>query len=156
MIDFVAVPLSARRVRARLALIAAAALLPMVAACPPAAHAQFGAPQTTQVHDATALHPPAGAKVAMIEFYDLQCPLCARTNASLIAAANQYKIPWMRHDFLIPGHNWSRQAAINARFFDTKSLKLGSDYRDYVLANQISIETPDELRDWTGKFTKAH
>jgi protein-disulfide isomerase len=117
--------------------------------------AQFGAPRTTQVHDASLLKPPAGARVAIVEFYDLQCPLCAQTNPQLIAAANQYKIPWIRHDFLIPGHNWSRQAAINARFFDTKGQKMGSDYRDYIFANQRSIETPDQLRDWTQKFAQS-
>jgi protein-disulfide isomerase len=118
--------------------------------------AQFGAPETTHVRDASVLKPPAGAHVAMIEFYDLECPLCAQTNPSLIAAANQYKIPWIRHDFIIPGHPWSPQAAINARFFDSKSQKLGNDYRDYVFANQNSIETLDELRSWTQKFAQVH
>ncbi|MFZ1938706.1 MAG: thioredoxin domain-containing protein [Terracidiphilus sp.] len=118
--------------------------------------AQFGAPETTHVQDASSLKPPAGAHVAIIEFYDLECPLCAQTNPSLIAAASQYKIPWIRHDFLIPGHPWSPQAAINARFFDSKNQKLGNDYRDYVFANQNSIETLDELRNWTQKFAQAH
>jgi protein-disulfide isomerase len=118
--------------------------------------AQFGAPQTTHVQDSSALKPPAGAHVAIIEFYDLECPLCAQTNPSLISAASQYKIPWVRYDFLIPGHPWSRQAAINARFFDAKSTKLGNDYRDYIFANQVSIETPAELNTWTQKFAQAH
>jgi hypothetical protein len=118
--------------------------------------AQFGAPAITRVHDATALKPPAGAHVAIVEFYDLECPLCALTNPTLIAAEKQYKIPWIRHDDLIPGHNWSRQAAIDARFFDTKSLALGNSYRDYIFANQTSIETPGELSSWTQKFAAAH
>jgi protein-disulfide isomerase len=118
--------------------------------------AQFGAPQTTHVQDASSLKPPAGAHVAIIEFYDLQCPLCAQTNPSLIAAEKQYKIPWIRHDFLIPGHPWSRQAAINARFFDTKSKTLGDDYRDTIFANQVSIETPAQLQQFTQKFAQAH
>lgn len=139
--------------RARLALALLPALMLLAA---PAARAQFGAPKTTQVHDASALKPPAGHTVAIIEFYDLQCPLCAQTNPQLIAAANQYKIPWMRHDFLIPGHNWSPQAAINARFFDARSEKLGNDYRDFIFANQNSIETPVDLRTWTQKFAQAH
>jgi len=155
MPDSVALKINARPSRAGLA-AAALAFLPIILASASAAHAQFAAPQTTAVHDATALHPPAGAKVAMIEFYDLECPLCAQTNPSLIAAANQYKIPWVRHDFLIPGHIWSRQAAINARFFDTKSLKLGNDYRDYIFTNQVSIETLPELGTWTQKFCQAH
>ena len=131
-------------------------LLPVLLIVTLPAHGQFGAPDTTHVQDSSPLRPPAGARVAIIEFYDLECPLCAQTNPSLISAANQYKIPWIRHDFLIPGHPWSRQAAINARFFDSKSLKLGNDYRDYVFANQVSIETPDELRTFTQKFAQAH
>jgi protein-disulfide isomerase len=139
--------------RVRLALALLPALL-LVAA--PAARAQFGARKTTQVHDASALKPPAGHSVAIIEFYDLECPMCAQTNPQLIAAANQYKIPWIRHDFLIPGHLWSPQAAITARYLDTKSERLGNDYRDYIFANQISIETPVDLRNWTQKFAQAH
>jgi protein-disulfide isomerase len=148
-----AVLFSLRLNRARLALaLLSAALLWVV----PAGRAQFGAPKTTQVHDASALKPPAGHSVAIIEFYDLECPMCAQTNPSLIAAASQYKIPWIRHDFVIPGHIWSPQAAITARYLDTKSEKLGNDYRDYIFANQISIETSVDLRNWTQKFAQAH
>jgi protein-disulfide isomerase len=146
------IPFPVRLKTVRLAL----ALLPALLLFAPAARAQFGAPETTQVHDASALKPPAGARVAMIEFYDLECPQCAQTNLLLIAAANQYKIPWIRYDFLIPGHIWSRQAAITARFFDTKSVKLGNDYRDYIFANQISIETLPDLNKWTQKFAQTH
>ncbi len=157
MLHFVALRLCSSRFYAGLNVAFTLALIPLaLLSGPAAARAQFGAPQTTAVHDTSALKPPAGAKVAMVEFYDLECPMCARTNPSLIAAANQYKIPLVRHDFLIPGHVWSRQAAINARFFDTKNPALGSSYRDYVLANQVSIETLDELRDLTQKFAQAH
>jgi hypothetical protein len=148
-----AVPVPVRLNRARLVLaLLPAALLFLT----PAARAQFGAPPTTQVRDASALKPPAGARVAIIEFYDLECPQCAQTNPLLIAAANQYKIPWIRYDLIIPNHIWSRQAAINARFFDTRSVKLGNDYRDYVLANQNAIETLVDLNKWTQKFAQAH
>jgi protein-disulfide isomerase len=148
-----AVPFPLRLNRARLALALLPATLLWIA---PAARAQFSQPPTTAVHDASALKPPAGHNIAIIEFYDLECPLCAQTNPQLIAAANQYKIPWVRHDFLIPGHIWSPQAAITARFLDTKSEKLGNDYRDYIFANQISIETSVDLRNWTQKFAQAH
>lgn len=109
-----------------------------------------------QILDASALHPPAGARVAIVEFDDLQCPACAAANPSLKAAAAQYKIPWTRHDFLIPYHNWSRQAAINARWFDQKSKSLGDDYRDQVFANQASIYNPDSLAQFTQKFAQSH
>jgi protein-disulfide isomerase len=156
MLDSVALTLRAVRTRGRLTAVLALALALAGVTSAPAAHVQFGTPPTTQVHDASALKPPAGAKVAIIEFEDLECPDCARANPLLIEASAKYGIPWIRHDFPLPQHNWSFQAAVNARFFDTKSQKLGNDYRDYIFANQISIETPDQLRDWTQKFAQAH
>ena len=72
------------------------------------------------------------------------------------AAAAKYNIPWVRHDFPLPFHAWSFQAAVNARWFDTKSKKLGDDYRDAVFANQRSIETLDALRQFTENFAKSH
>lgn len=110
----------------------------------------------TQVLDASALHPPAGARVAIVEFADLQCPACAAANPILKAAAAKYKIPWVRHDFLIPYHNWSRNAAINARWFDLKSKALGDDYRDQVFASQASIYNPDSLAQFTERFAQSH
>jgi protein-disulfide isomerase len=132
-----------------LALVAAALL-----AVP--AQAQFGAPPTTHVNDPSALKPPPGARVAIIEFEDLECPDCANANPLLKEAAAKYNIPWVRHDFPLPQHNWSFQAAVNARFFDTKSKTLGNDYRDAVFANQVSIETLDELQQFTQRFASSH
>jgi protein-disulfide isomerase len=122
------------------------------------AQAQFGAPSAgTHVNDASALHPPAGARVAIIEFSDFECPACAHTNPTLKAAAATYKIPWVRHDFLIPGHIWSTQAAVNARWFDiAKSKVIGDEYRNQVFANQSSIYNLDALRQFTQKFAQSH
>ena len=103
-----------------------------------------------------ALEPPPGAKVALIEFSDLECPACAQENTLLRDAAAKYHIPWIRRDFPIPFHRWSKQAAVNARWLDTKSKKVGDAYRDAVFADQINIETPDDLRAFTEKFTKTH
>jgi len=132
--------------------IAAAALL----ASPAQALAQFGAPPTTPVHDPEALKPPAGARVAIIEFEDLECPDCAAANPLLMEATAKYGIPWVRHDFPLPFHNWSFQAAVYARWFDTKNKKLGDDYRDSVFAHQRSIETPAELTQFTESFAQSH
>jgi protein-disulfide isomerase len=125
----------------------------------PSAHAQFGGPAsapTTQVHDPTALKPPPGARVAIIEFEDMECPDCARANPLLREAAGKYNIPWVRHDFPLSFHVWSFQAAVNARWFDTKSKKLGDEYRDAVFASQPSITTLDVLRTFTEKFAADH
>jgi protein-disulfide isomerase len=123
-----------------------------------AAHAQFGAPPAgTQVHDSTPLKPPAGARVAIIEFEDMECPDCARANPLLKQAAANYKIPWVRHDFPLPMHAWSFDAAVNARWFDAaKGKAVGDEYRDQVFANQSSIYNPDQLRQFTEKFAQSH
>ena len=120
-----------------------------LAAClcaPSPAHAQASGTQVLN----------ASARVAIVEFDDLQCPSCAAANPTLMQAAATYHIPWIRHDFLIPYHNWSRPAAINARWFDTKSKALGDEYRNQLFANQPSIYNPDSLRQFTEKFAQSH
>src|SRR5580658_2943683 len=120
------------------------------------ARGQFAPPpQGTPVHDPSALHPPASARVAIVEFEDMECPDCARANPLLKEAAAKYKIPWLRHDFPLPFHAWSFNAAVNARWFDLKSKALGDEYRDAVFANQPSITSLDVLRDFTDKFAKS-
>lgn len=112
--------------------------------------------QVIQPKDTSALHPPPGAKVAIVEFADLECPMCGHENPVIMQAVEHYHVPWMRHDFPLPMHNWSFQAAVNARWFDTKSKKLGDDYRNAVFANQASIETKPDLQDFTRKFAQQH
>jgi Thioredoxin len=86
----------------------------------------------------------------------MECPMCARQNPLLKDASAKYHVPWLRHDFPLQMHVWSFQAAVNGRWFDTKSKKLGDDYRDAVFASQISIETKDDLRTFTDKFAQQH
>jgi protein-disulfide isomerase len=146
---------STRPVRARLFSALACAALLFAATAP--AHAQFGAPPPgMQVKDASALKPPVGARVAIVEFADLECPACANANPLLREAAAKYKIPWVRHDFLIPSHAWSMSAAVNARWFDTKSPALGNEFRDQVFANQPYIYNLGMLREFTQKFAQSH
>jgi protein-disulfide isomerase len=120
------------------------------------AYAQFGAPATTQVHDPAALRPPAGARVAIVEFEDMECPDCSRANPVVRDAAAKYNIPLIRHDFPLPFHAWSFDAAVNARWFDTKSKKIGDEYRDYIFANQISINSRGDLSQFTKTYAQSH
>jgi protein-disulfide isomerase len=152
MSPFFAQPLLAHRFRAGLFLCLVSAALLFAAA---AANAQFGAPPTTPVHDPAALRPPVGARVAIVEFEDMECPDCANANPVLKEAAATYHIPWVRHDFPLPFHVWSTNAAINARWFDTKSKAIGDEYRDYIFANQRSIDTLDALGHYTDTFAKS-
>ena len=117
------------------------------------AHAQE-APLHPQ--DTSALHPPPGYKVAIVEFADLECPMCREENPVIMRAVKQYHCAWVRHDFPLPMHNWSFQAAVNARWFDQKSKDLGNEYRNAVFAYQPNIETKADLLAFTRKFAQQH
>lgn len=103
------------------------------------------------------LRPPKGAQVAIVAFEDLECPMCARTQPLLEDASKTYKIPLVLHDFPLglPAHPWSYQAAVMARYFDTRSKALGNEFRDYIFQNQMEI-TVVNLRSYGEKFAAAH
>jgi protein-disulfide isomerase len=101
------------------------------------------------------LRPPKGSAVAIVVFEDLQCPMCRRTAPLVEQASKTYKIPVVRHDFPLPMHNWSYQAAVMARYFDTHSKALGNEFRDYIFENQLEVN-PQNLRSYGEKFAAAH
>src|SRR6201987_4337761 len=102
-----------------------------------------------------ALRPPKGAQVALVVFEDLQCPDCRRAAPLVAEAGRTYKIPVVRHDFPLPMHNWSFDAAVMARYFDTRSKDIGNEFRDNVFAHQSEI-TPQNLRGFEEKFAADH
>lgn len=101
--------------------------------------------------DGFSLKPPPGAKVAVVVFEDLECPSCAHAYPLIWQAADAAHVPVVLHDFPLAKHPWSFQAAVYAHFFDTKSQKLGNDYRGYIYQNQSQI-TPANLTQYTQKF----
>ncbi len=101
------------------------------------------------------LRPPKGSPVALVVFEDLQCPQCRRVAPILEQASKTYKIPLVRHDFPLPNHNWSFDAAVTARYFDSTSKSLGNEFRDYIFSNQFEIN-PQNLRSYSEKFAAAH
>jgi protein-disulfide isomerase len=105
--------------------------------------------------DTSSLKPPKGAQVAIVVFEDLQCPDCRRAAPLVEQAAKTYKIPVVRHDFPLPFHNWSFQAAVIARYFDTHSKAVGNEFRDYIFENQPEV-TPQNLRSFAEKFAAEH
>jgi len=101
--------------------------------------------------DASSFKPPAGVRVAIVVFEDLECPTCARAYPVVFDTANAHNVPVLLHDFPLPNHAWSFDAAVYARFFDTKSEKMGDDFRGFIYKNQINI-TPQNLRTFAQKF----
>ena len=102
-----------------------------------------------------ALRPPKGARVAIVVFEDLQCPDCRRAAPLVEEAGRTYKIPVVFHDFPLPFHSWSYEAAILARYFDSHSKAMGNEFRDYIFANQLEV-TPQNLRGYAEKFATEH
>jgi protein-disulfide isomerase len=101
--------------------------------------------------DTSMLHPPKGSRVAIVVFEDMECPQCAKAAPLVHEAAKKYNIPLVQYDFPLKQHPWSLEAAVYARYFDTKPGKLGDDYRLYIFANQNSI-TKQNLRGITEKW----
>jgi protein-disulfide isomerase len=101
------------------------------------------------------LRPPKGSQVAIVVFEDLQCPQCRRVAPILEQASKTYKIPLVRHDFPLPMHNWSYDAAVMARYFDATSKALGNEFRDYIFSNQLEIN-PQNLRGYAERFAAEH
>jgi protein-disulfide isomerase len=123
------------------------------------AGAQIAMPQAnaTAFKDVSALKPPSDAKVVIIEFEDLECPLCARVSPMVQEAMNRYHIPRIHHDYIIPGHAWSRTGAIYARYLeDNVSARVAEDYRRDVFASQRLIASPDDLQQFTRRWFQAH
>jgi protein-disulfide isomerase len=127
----------------------------------PGLHAQAtaGQPPFTPFKDKKLLMDqlPAGQKVALLEFEDLECPACAHAAPIVKQAIDKYKIPYLRHDFLIPGHFWSKDAAITARYLQDKvSTDLAEQYRRDVFASQMSISSKDDLDVFTRRWFQNH
>lgn len=111
----------------------------------------------TPFHDTSMLKPPAGAKVAIVEFEDLECPLCAHVSPLVFGAMDRYHIPRVHHDFLIPSHQWSRSAAICARYLEDKvAPEVSEEYRRDVFASQQAIASQDDLQRFTQRWFQSH
>ena len=140
-------------------LVLSAVLLALTAAVPARSFAQNSAPagQGNTFKDTSMVKPPAGARVAIYEFEDLECPACSHAFPIVHAAVDKYHIPLVRHDFPLPMHVWSRNAAVIARYIQDKiSPKDAEDYRRVVFANQSSIATKDDLENFSRKWFQQH
>jgi protein-disulfide isomerase len=107
--------------------------------------------------DTSMLKPPAGAKIAIYEFEDLECPACAHAFPIVHQAAAHYNISIVRRDFPLPMHIWSFDAAIWARYLQDKvSPKTGDEYRGAVFAAQTGIASKEDMQNYTRKFFQTH
>jgi protein-disulfide isomerase len=95
--------------------------------------------------------------VAVYEFQDLECPACSHAFPIVHQAVAHYNIPLIEKDFPLNGHIWSMDAAIWARYLQDKvSPKTAEDYRGTVFAAQTSINSKDDLLNFTRRFFQTH
>ena len=100
---------------------------------------------------------PAGARVAVYEFEDMECPACAYAFPIVHSAIAHYKVPLVRHDYPWPFHVWSLDAAITARFIqDQYSPQLADTFRRDIFANQQRIASKDDLARYTRSWFASH
>ena len=113
--------------------------------------------QATPFKDTSLLKPPAGAKVAVIEYEDLECPACAHAFPIVHDAVKHYHLPMLEYDFQIPNHMWSHEAAIFSHYLKAKvSPELAEEYRREVFASQFRISSKDDLHNFNQSFMNAH
>jgi protein-disulfide isomerase len=85
---------------------------------------------------------PANAKVTVVEYADLQCATCAlfqKTLENEILPKYSDKVRFIFKDFLIPGHDWSRAAAIANECAFQLAPSTFVNYRTLIFAAQDSI-----------------
>lgn len=132
-------------------------ILALVLVVPAGAQTAMPQANATVFKDTSVFRPPSGAKVAIIEFEDLECPLCAHVSPMVRDAMSHYHIPRVHYDFIIPGHIWSRTGAIYARYLQDKvSAQVAEDYRRDVFASQRLIASQDDLQQFTRRWFQAH
>ena len=123
--------------------------------------AQRALPQGTGdlFKDTSSFRPPAGVRVAVIEFQDLQCPACAHAFPIVHQAVAHYNIPLFEKDFPLPQHAvlGSLDAAVWARYLQDKvSMKVADEYRGAFFAAQTGIQNKDDALSFTRRFFQSH
>jgi len=99
---------------------------------------------------------PANAKVTVVEFGDLECPVCRQLEPILQQVLPQYpEVRLVFKDFPLESvHPWAMQAAVMGHC----ALQQGSDifwkYHDTIYEEQDQI-TPDNASDMLGEIAKA-
>lgn len=144
--------------RLRCVVVAAVVAMTLPFAAAPLLAQRAAPPGTGETFkDTSMLKPPAGAKIAIYELEDLECPACAHAFPIVHSAAAHYNIPIVRKDFPLQQHVWSFDAAVWARYLQDKvSPKTGDEYRGAVFAAQTGIASKDDMLNFTRRFFQTH
>lgn len=97
------------------------------------------------------------ARVHVLIFEDLECPSCAQWHQKLISQFLPefgHDVAFVFHDFPLPQHTWSFNAAVISRYFALHQPQLYFPWRTYCFTHQSEI-TPDNLIDRAAQFAAS-
>ena len=87
------------------------------------------------------------SKIRVIVYQDLECPDCAHWHGifeTQIIPRFGSRVAFEFRDYPLPQHLWSFNAAVIARYLDTKQPRIGMAWRDFCFTHQNEL-TPDNL-----------
>lgn len=100
----------------------------------------------------------AASPVRVIIYQDLECPDCAQWHGVFerqIIPEFGGRVGFEFRDFPLPQHLWSFNAAVLARYFDTRQVKIGLAWRDYCFTHQDQL-TPANLLDTAAQWARPY
>lgn len=125
---------------------------------PVAARAQFTSQAPVgPLKNLSLLKPPSNSKVAIVVFEDLGCPHCAAAHPIELEAAAATKVPIERYDLPIPGHVWTYEGAVCARYIqDRINPALANQFRTDLFAAQMKIASKEDVLQFTQSWLQRH
>ncbi len=100
----------------------------------------------------------AQSKVRVIVYQDLECPYCAQWHAAFVAdTIPRYgsRVAFEFRDFPLDLHPWAFDAAVLARYFDTRGAAVGMAFRDYCFTHRNGI-IPSNLMQQAADFGRGY
>ncbi len=100
----------------------------------------------------------AHSPVRVIIYQDLECPDCAQWHGVFerqMIPEFGARVGFEFRDFPLPQHLWSFNAAVLARYFDTRQTKVGLGWRDYCFTHQDQL-TPGNLLDLAAQWAHSY
>lgn len=94
--------------------------------------------------------------VRVVIYENLQCGDCAwlrRKMDEVLLPAFATRAAFEHHDFPLPKHNWARQAAIAARYFQSLNSEIAVAFRREVLG-ELAHLTVEAIPLWVRAFAK--
>jgi hypothetical protein len=109
------------------------------------------APAASRAADGSQLKPPPGARAGHCDVWGPGVSWLRPRLSGGWEAAKKHNIPVVLHDFPLATASLVIRRSVFARYFDSKSEKLGDDFRGYIFKNQTQIDKSN-LRQYVQKF----